>query len=344
MTNQPRLRLSPYYLNTRRLSALTGSQLPVEAQHSLTENSDRRVLGMARAESLADRILRSGRIPNLLQAIGDRDPTGERILGVLWDVFTFKGLSTALMRAAAGKTFSPASFSSHLVLGDDDLTVRGTLMNEHVFSDSSVNVLTGRRRMMIAGIFDFQGQAVDVHPFIIGELLESLGGDYEPGYAQSVRVYPQQIDAFAMIVDHPKPTLQEVRVVAGMAEEDVKTALTEIIAEPYKPKDWGGEKSDFVTPRLTINGQPLSAAFILKGRSVPGELHPAKMGKRGDQLLRVFDEPVDLVVIQHVNKIANTIVRYAEALAYNAKAPRRFCVIDGGDTAHILKTYGKLPS
>ena len=40
-------------------------------------------------------------------------------------------------------------------------------------------------------------------------------------------------------------------------------------------------------------------------------MHPADMGKRGDQLVRVFDEPVEPVVIQYCSKIANSVVRIA---------------------------------
>jgi len=104
----------------------------------------------------------------------------------------------------------------------------------------------------------------------------------------------------------------------------------------------GGEKSDLQTTRLTIEGEPTSAAFIFKGPSVPGPLHPGKMGKRGDQLIRAFDEPVDLIVVQHCNKIENTVVRMTEALAYDPRRPRQYCIIDGADSARILSAYGKL--
>lgn len=66
------------------------------------------------------------------------------------------------------------------------------------------------------------------------------------------------------------------------------------------------------------------------------------MGKRGDQLIRAFDEPVDLIVVQHCNKIENSVVRIAEALAYDPRRPRRYCIIDGAETAQILSAYGML--
>jgi hypothetical protein len=81
---------------------------------------------------------------------------------------------------------------------------------------------------------------------------------------------------------------------------------------------------------------------MIKGASVPGSLHPGNMGKRGDQLIRAFDEPVDLIVVQHRNKIESTVVRMTEALAYDSRRPRQYCIIDGAETARIVRAYGKL--
>jgi hypothetical protein len=127
-----------------------------------------------------------------------------------------------------------------------------------------------------------------------------------------------------------------------MPEEAVKFAFAEIIGEPFVPKDWGGEKSDLTTNRLTIDGKARSEAFIFKGPSLRGQMHPADMGTRGDQLVRAFDEPVELVIVQHCNKIANSVVRIAESLAMDIRRPRLYCILDGADTARILKAYGKL--
>ena len=115
------------------------------------------------------------------------------------------------------------------------------------------------------------------------------------------------------------------------------------VASPSSPKDWGGEKSDLQTSRVHIDGQTTSAAFIFKGPALRGEMHPANMGKRGDQLVRAFHEPVDLVVIQLCNKIASSVVRLAEALAVDPGRPRRYCILDGEDTVRILQASGMFP-
>jgi hypothetical protein len=127
-----------------------------------------------------------------------------------------------------------------------------------------------------------------------------------------------------------------------MSENDVRNAFAEIIGEPFEPKHWGGEKSDLYTSRLTVNGRPISTAFLLKGPGAPGPMYPATLGKRGDQLIRAFDEPADLIVVQHHSQIMNAVVRQAEALAAVPGNPRLYCIIDGADTWRILNAYGKL--
>jgi hypothetical protein len=95
-------------------------------------------------------------------------------------------------------------------------------------------------------------------------------------------------------------------------------------------------------PARDTDGRALSAAFIFKGPRHKGELHPAGLGKRGDQLVRAFDEPAQLIVVQHCQKIATTVIKQAEALAVQPFRPRRYCLIDGADTYRILRAYEKL--
>jgi hypothetical protein len=174
-------------------------------------------------------------------------------------------------------------------------------------------------------------------------MVGDMGSGLRMSWAQRVRAYPEIIDPFAKLSEEKAATAAELKLLLTIPEEDVKHAFAAIIGEPFVPKDWGGEKSDLQTSHVHIEGRPVSAAFIFKGPSVRGEMHPANMGKRGDQLVRAFDEPVDLVVIQHCNKIANTVVRLAEALAVDPGRPRRYCIIDGTDTVRILKAYGMFP-
>ncbi|HRK63503.1 MAG TPA: hypothetical protein PLN53_03865 [Terricaulis sp.] len=337
------LALSPYYLNTRRLEILGESAIPNAAQLvPLFKNSDQRVDGMRVARRIASRLLKAGAILNLTEELAASARDGERILAMTWDVCVFKDVGKAYTRARDGKHDATASFSATLNLGTDLFAASGELTPDHYYSDTTMNVLSGRKRMLIAGMFEFKGSKVEISPYIIGELVRETGV-IAIGYASEVRVHPVQIDAFrSAMEDATAPTKADLDAVRSMSEAEVKAALAEIIGEVFVPKDWGGEKSDLQTNRLTIGGQPVSAAFLLKGPAVRGEMHPANLGKRGDQLIRAFDEPVQLIVVQHCDKIANTVVRQAEALAYDPRNPRRYCIIDGAETAIILKAHGKL--
>ncbi|WP_274630123.1 hypothetical protein [Arvimicrobium flavum] len=336
------LRLLPYYLNSRRLSILAGLEPPPDAQVSLAQNSRARVVAMNQMGNLAERLLRTGKVPNLTEKSPSIGSEGERILGFVWGVFTFRGASQAIGREHDGKPFKNATFSGSIPLGNEMFEVQGELHNDHFYSISAPGMLSGKRRMLVAGGFQFEGPNIEAFPYIVGEVSKDFGL-LSVSWSSSIRVYPSQIDQFSKIRT-ARVTSAEVASVRKIPEEDVKNALSEIIGEPFTSKDWGGEWSDLLTSRLTIDGLPATAAFILKGPSLPREMHPKDMGRRGDQLIRAFNEPADLVVVQHCNKIANTVVKNAEGLAYDLRRPRRYCIIDGSDTALILKAYGKLPS
>jgi hypothetical protein len=130
------------------------------------------------------------------------------------------------------------------------------------------------------------------------------------------------------------------RIMLSISEANIKIALAEIIGEPFVPKDWGGERSDLYSNHLAIDRRRVSAAFLLKGPSVPGPMHVADTGKRGDQIVRLFDEPAELLVLQHCNKVETSVVKMMRAFAVDPARPRRYCVIDGTATYAILKAYG----
>lgn len=333
-------RLFPYYLNSRRLGLLADVNFAVEAQNPLAENSGERVLAMRDVAATAQQLLRHGRFPNLTEVVATKDVQGKRLLGFVWGVFSFSGAAEASRREQKGKPPKNATLRGNISLATAKYEMFGEISSAHFFSDTSVGVLKGKKRMLVAGHFEFNGERAEVFPYIIGEEIE--GAVLPMPIATSIRIYPQQIDQFSRIGQRPQPTAADLRAIGSMPEAAVKQAFADIIGEPYVSKDWGGEKSDLQTARLTIDDKPTSAAFIFKGPSVPDPLHPGNMGKRGDQLIRAFEEPVDPIVVQHCNKIENTVVRVTESLAYDPRRPRRYCIIDGAETAHILSAYGKL--
>ncbi|MEH3159904.1 MAG: hypothetical protein PGN08_13820, partial [Sphingomonas taxi] len=295
VTKDADLRLSAYYLNTRRLVELTGTDIPVVAQFSLNQNSGARAAAMRMASGIANDLLKNPSIQNLHKMSPDGLTEGVPQVAHLWDVLTFKGVPDALMREQHGKVVKPATVSGAITLGETQFKLTGELSNDHMFSDTSARILSGRRRMLVLGRFEAPGDQLEVEPFVIGDMMQDLGGALRMSWTQRLRLYPQQIDAFAKAADQ-RATAEELKTLLSIPEDNVKHAMAAIIGEPFVPKDWGGEKSDLQTSRVSIDGVPTSAAFIFKGPSVPGELHPARMGKRGDQLVRAYDEPVELVV------------------------------------------------
>lgn len=342
MQGTPQLRLSPWYLNTRRLNILANADIPAAAQVSLNKNSGERASAMRMAARLADHILQSGKVPSLTPELLEGLDEGDRVVAQYWGLFTFKGVSAALMAEYKGKTFKPGTVTGQISFGEDDYEVLGSLANEHVYSDTSVGFLGAKRRALVLGQFERQGDRIELFPFAIGDLVTDMSG-FSISWGSQVRLHPIQIETFARAQDVPTATPAQVKRLLSIPEEYVKNAFAEIIGEPFVPKDWGGEKSDLTTSRVFYDGAPRTAAFIFKGPSVSGVMHPANMGKRGDQLVRAFEEPVELVVVQHCNQVASSVVKFAEALAASPANPKRYCIIDGADTYRILRAYGKLP-
>ncbi len=337
-----KLRLSPWYLNTRRLRLVTGKDIAVTAQMPLQENSAARVRGMHEAALAADDLLRRGGLPSVTRELLISGPRYAAVFGSLWGVFTFSGVSLALRKADKGEKADQARMRGNIPVGDLTLEVESKLYTEHLYSNSSANFLRNKRRALVVGHFELNGTCAEVHPIIIGDMIFSYPSGFPQSWENGLRLYPSEIDCFQGMAKAQTVTATHMKELRMLSEDTVKHALAEIIGEPFVQRDWGGEKSDLQTNNLRIGGKPASAAFLLKGPAVPGELHPDNLGKRGDQLVRLFDEPADILIVQHCNKIANTIVRQAEALTADAARPRRYCIIDGADTYRILKAYGKL--
>lgn len=346
MSGAVRLGLSPYYLNTRRLELLAHAGIPSIAQISISRNSAERASAMAFAARVAERLLSTGRFPSLTSDLVHSARDGGSVLAQIWDMFNFKGVAASVY-AEGQESFRPAQVLAKITLGGQDYELSGDLLPDHHYSVSTRGDLSGRKRMLLAGRFQIDGAELRVSPYIIGDLIDDIDdGGRDWGWASwrgHVRLFPEQIAQFERIRQHKRGSATEVLQLGEVPEEDVKHAFASIIGEPFVPKDWGGEKSDLQTNHVTIGGEPASAAFVFKGPGVRGELHPNRLGSRGDQLIRAFDEPVDVVVIQHHNKIANTVVREAESLASNPSRPRRYCILDGADTVRILKAYNLFP-
>jgi hypothetical protein len=174
--------------------------------------------------------------------------------------------------------------------------------------------------------------------------------DIDDQARQSVkdRLYVEDIDSFKKVRD-VNPAMVSHLLRSGflaISEDQVQIALEEILNVPFHRKDWGGEINDLYTANVVVNGERRATAFLLKGPGIGKKvMEIADCGKRGDQIVRLFDTPADLFVVQYVGPIADLLIKDVQAKVANLRASGKeanFLIMDGQDTARVLHAYGKL--
>lgn len=131
-----------------------------------------------------------------------------------------------------------------------------------------------------------------------------------------------------------------------LPEDDVQRALEDILSVPFHKKDWGGEVNDLYAANVLVNGARIPTAFLLKGNGLRrAEMRIADCGKNGDQLLRLFESPAYLFVVQFVGHISEAVIADVQgkvALRRAKGTPAWFLVIDGQDTARLMHAHDRL--
>jgi hypothetical protein len=205
--------------------------------------------------------------------------------------------------------------------------------------------LSGHARLFcFAYVESHVGEELIARPYAIGDFHGET--DYESGklwqdlnYGE---IHPSFVDQFKKITnDNLQPSRDHLNFLKTIKEEDIKSSIADIVGEPYVNKDWGGEKSDLFTSRLTVDAKPYSTAFLFKGRSKFSPMTLAHLGKNGDQIDRLFTEPASLLVVQHCHEVTTSVRNTLKAYASRAYDLRNWMVIDGFDTYRILKAYKK---
>jgi hypothetical protein len=218
--------------------------------------------------------------------------------------------------------------------------------HEHLTSNSSWTELEGQRRLLILGApTRITKQVIEAIPWVIADPLTNLFAKLSPvgsHWSTRLELFVDLIDNFNRARDIVRsPKKKDLDLLRAVPEVDIKNAFAEIIGEPTVPKDWGGERSDLFTTCVKLDGQRISTAFAFKG---PAQFHPmtvADLGKKGDQIDRLFSEPADLLILQHCHEITPPVRGMMRAYAQQMGNPRLFCLIDGYDTIRILRAYGK---
>jgi len=154
------------------------------------------------------------------------------------------------------------------------------------------------------------------------------------------QIYADDIDSFYKV-----KRVKAAPPVQGMLEKRFKRGLQRILGESGRFKDWGGETSDLYTTRLKYKQKRVAAAFAFKGRGTSGMLTPARLGKNGDQIQRLFMEPAEIFFVQYVGQIAPSVLQqmlaFAQSKSMSTGRKIRFGVIDGPDSARLVAAYPK---
>jgi len=162
-----------------------------------------------------------------------------------------------------------------------------------------------------------------------------------------IRLYVEDIDSFRNVRD-VNPEAASDLLENGywdIPEDFVQLALEQILDVPFHKKDWGGEYNDLYTANVVVNGRRTSAAFLLKGNGLKKNMMEIKdCGKNGDQIVRLFESPAQLYIVQFVGNISEAVIKDVEGKVNEKRAHGKevwYCIITGQDTARLARAYGK---
>lgn len=233
--------------------------------------------------------------------------------------------------------------------GTVDMAVALEFATKCVVADTTRMEIAQGSDIAIVGLLrrvDWSARRIILEPLIIGgPSLESASPDLPPGEAMWLghsfgEVFAEDIDEFSDLANVPAPS--SIEPMKKMTERAVKQCLAEILGQEA-PKDWAGEQSDLYSAHLHLNGRHVTGAFLLKG---PASFRPMRLnhlGANNDQIVRLSNEPADLLVVQHSHEIGTDVRTTLRAFANGlGTVRRRYCLIDGADTLRVLTAYNKL--
>jgi hypothetical protein len=168
------------------------------------------------------------------------------------------------------------------------------------------------------------------------------------GLPVAERLYIEDIDSFSLVRDINPAMVSDVLKNGRVecSEDAVQMAIERILDVPVHRSDWGGEINDLYTANLQVNGRRTPTAFLLKGSGCrAAEMQLANCGKNGDQVVRLFQSPAELFVVQYVGPISDAVIDDVSSKVRLRRSEGRsanFLIVDGQDTARLLKAYGHI--
>lgn len=212
-------------------------------------------------------------------------------------------------------------------------------------NDTAYTRMSGSTRLFAyAYVAEITDDTVRAIPYAIGDLVTRRTPMSLP-FASTLQLRPNEIQQFSGIDPMWAPSTVEFARLADVAERQVKETIADLLGEHDVPADWGGEESDLFSAELLVGGQRRTGAFLLKGPAKFHEMMPRDLGKNGDQLYRLFNTPADIYIVQHCHKISPAVRKTIEAFALQRSltAPCRYVIMDGYETARLLRAAGAWP-
>ncbi len=212
-------------------------------------------------------------------------------------------------------------------------------------NDTAYTRMSGSTRLFVyAYVAEITDDTVRAIPYAIGDLV-TINTPISLPFASTLQLQPNDIQQFSAIDPLWTPSKAELRHLADVPERQVKEVIAELLGEHHIPADWGGEESDLFSAELLVGSQRRTGAFLLKGPARFHQMMPADLGKNGDQLYRLFNIPADIYVVQHCHTISPAVRKTVEAFALQRSltAPCRYVIMDGCETARLLRGAGAWP-
>lgn len=222
-----------------------------------------------------------------------------------------------------------------------------------VFSTNKVKSDTLRSQLarggsfaLIAEMTEYRDGNIRYEPLVIGSPVFAHLDEQTSNQLMWLRnvfneVFIEDIEEFKLVAANNDVPFEEWKVMEMISERAFKLCLAEIL-NVIPAKDWGGEASDMFSSLIHLGPKRLTGAFVLKGPASFREMSLNHLGKNNDQIVRLANEPAEILFVQHCHEISSAVRATLRAFAVQPSNPRRYCLIDGKDSYRLLKTYNLL--
>lgn len=342
---EDRFDLDPLYLNQRRVANLVGADALGLALGRVHAGLSGKMLAIAEATA-CKRLFREWLLsvvppPRSFEMLIAADTLRVGDTFTAFRDFYCRNVRNERRKLGDGKATAHATYDGLKPTGTGKLKLTLLLNNEHVLPGSPGDLLTGRVSdlFIVAVVHELAEQEVRAVPIFVGRKVSGPTLFLSQCSSTSCELPPEAIDSFVLARNEPHPVKGDLQLLKDVPEAEVKRAFASIVSEQTVPKDWGGEQSDLFTSHVQLQGRRVPTAFVFKG---PAQFRPmtmAQLGHNGDQLVRLAQEPADLLVLQHCHEVTPAVRVVLRALCNQVGSTRRCTVIDGYDTLRILRAY-----